>query len=67
MRTATSTAEAVFRQGYDAYQARGLKAVCPYPQDEKVGIWTAGKDAARRRAPAAEAWKDFLAREKRVP
>lgn len=57
-----------FHVGYEHYQARGPLAVCPveFQADKRSGLWTAGKDAARRHIPRAEAWARFRAREEMV-
>ncbi len=63
-----STVESVFRQGYEAYQGKGPNAECPFhlPGDKRIGVWVAGKDAARRRADRTTALRAFIAREKQV-
>ena len=63
------SARAAFRAGYYAYQGAGPKARCPFelPGDKRIGLWVAGKDAARRREPVERAWAAFRAREERVP
>lgn len=61
-------ARSAFRSGYDAYQGAGPKASCPFsgPGDKRIGLWVAGKDAARRRQPLERAWCAFRAREEAV-
>ncbi len=54
--------------GYEAYQGSGPAAVCPWRGrgDKRIGLWTAGKDAARKRTPREKAWGAFRAREMAV-
>lgn len=61
-------ARSAFRTGYDAYQGAGPSAICPWrgTGDKRIGLWTAGKDAARRRRSLDEAWDAFRAREEAV-
>ncbi len=61
-------AESVFSQGYRAYQGAGPNARCPYeaPGDKRIGLWVAGKDAARKRIARDTAWEQFERREKAV-
>ena len=58
----------VYRQGFYAYQGAGPAAICPYrgPGDKRIGLWTAGKDAARRRESVEPAWARFRKREEAV-
>ena len=65
---AWDVARAAFRAGFDAYQGAGPKARCPFdlPGDKRIGVWVAGKDAARRRQPLDRAWRAFRAREEAV-
>lgn len=64
---AWDAAERAFRTGYEAYQVRG-NTQCPWqmPGDKRCGLWTAGKDAARKRLSFKEAWGAFVARERAV-
>lgn len=57
-----------FLVGYEHYQTRGPLAQLPpdFQQDKRAGLWTAGKDAARKRIPRDEAWRRFRAREEAV-
>jgi len=64
---AWEAAERAFRAGYETYQVKG-NAQCPWAgnHDKRIGLWTAGKDAARKRIPVREAWQTFVEREKAV-
>jgi hypothetical protein len=65
---AWEAAERAFRSGYETYQTRG-NTQCPWPTgngDKRIGLWTAGKDAARKRISLGEAWEAFVSREKAV-
>ena len=64
---AWEAAERAFRAGYEAYQARG-NAQCPWQGngDKRIGLWTAGKDAARKRIALQKAWSAFVERERAV-
>lgn len=64
---AWEAAERAFRTGYEAYQARG-NIQCPWQGngDKRIGLWTAGKDAARKRIRLQDAWGAFVEREKAV-
>lgn len=64
---AWEAAERAFRAGYEAYQSRG-NAQCPFQGngDKRIGLWTAGKDAARKRQPLRDAWQAFVNRERAV-
>ena len=61
-------AERAFRTGYESYQARGPLHQCPWSgnYDKRIGLWTAGKDAARKQIPVKRAWDAFVEREKSV-
>lgn len=63
-----SAARRAFIAGYDAYQVLGPRCRCPYTgRDNKcVGLYVAGKDAARNRVPRDKAWRFFRKREERV-
>ena len=65
---AWDVARQAFRAGYEAYAGSGPRAICPFrtPGDKRIGLWTAGKDAARRRLPLERAWCAFRAREEAV-
>ena len=65
---AWDVARAAFRAGFDAYQGIGPAARCPFhlPGDKRIGLWVAGKDAARRRQPLERAWSAFREREEAV-
>ena len=60
-------AERAFRAGFEAYQTRG-NSQCLWQGngDKRIGLWTAGKDAARRSVPLQKAWRAFVEREKAV-
>ena len=64
---AWEAAQRAFRTGYESYQVRG-NAQCPWQGngDKRIGLWTAGKDAARKRIPLERAWNAFVEREKAV-
>lgn len=64
---AWEAAERAFRNGYETYQVRG-NSQCPHQGngDKRIGLWTAGKDAARRRIPLKDAWSAFVERERAV-
>ena len=65
---AWEVARRAFLTGYDAYQGAGPACVCPWrgAGDKRIGLWTAGKDAARRRVPREKAWTAFRDREEAV-
>lgn len=65
---AWEAAQRAFRTGYEHYQARGPHCQSPWqmPGDRRCGLWTAGKDAARKRVPLTEAWEAFVDRERAV-
>ena len=65
---AWEAARRAFLAGYDAYQLQGGRCQSPWqmPGDKRCGLWTAGKDAARRRVPRGKAWDAFRAREEEV-
>ncbi len=64
---AWEAAERAFRAGYEAYQSRGnCQAPWQGNGDKRIGLWTAGKDAARKRIPRDKAWQAFVEREKAV-
>jgi hypothetical protein len=60
-------AERAFRAGFEAYQTRG-NSQCPWQGngDKRIGLWTAGKDAARKRVRLSDAWGAFVNRERAV-
>ncbi len=55
-----------FLVGYEHYQNLGPLCKSPWNNDKRAGLWTAGKDAARKRIPRDEAWRRFRAREEDV-
>ena len=61
-------AERTYLAGYDAYQGHGPRACCPFrlTGDKRIGLWVAGKDAARKRISRTLGWRAFLTREKAV-
>lgn len=61
-------AERAFRTGYEHFQTRGPMARSPWigTGDKRNGLFTAGKDAARRRVPVEKAWSAFRDREEAV-
>ena len=65
---AWDAARRAFLAGYDAFQATGPLTKGPWgqPNDKRCGLWTAGKDAARKRIPREKAWKAFRDREEGV-
>jgi hypothetical protein len=65
---AWEAAERAFRAGYEAYQATGPESKCPWQgnYNKSIGLWTAGKDAARRRISLRQAWVAFVERERAV-
>jgi hypothetical protein len=65
---AWEAARRAFLRGYDDYQIRGGQCQSPWqqPGDKRCGLWTAGKDAARRRVPRSDAWDAFREREMAV-
>jgi hypothetical protein len=64
---AWEAAERAFRAGYETYQVRG-NSQCPWQGngDKRIGLWTAGKDAARKHISFKDAWDAFVEREKAV-
>ena len=62
------SARRAFLAGFDAYQGQGVHAPCPWrgTGDKRIGLWVAGKDAARRRESSERAWTKFRAREEEV-
>ncbi len=65
---AWEAAQRAFRTGYEQYQALGPESKCPWHgnHNKSIGLWTAGKDAARRRIPLQKAWAAFVDRERAV-
>ena len=55
-----------FMVGYEDYQCKGPLCQAPFQADKRAGLWVAGKDAARKRIPRAEAWAMYRKREERV-
>lgn len=61
-------AERAFRAGYEAFQVRGREARYPWggTGDKRIGLFVAGKDAARNHVPVEDAWRAFRRREEAV-
>jgi hypothetical protein len=61
-------ARRAFLTGYESYQGSGPEARCPWTLrgDKRIGLWTAGKDAARRRVSREQSWRAFREREEAV-
>jgi hypothetical protein len=49
----------VLREGFDAYQAAGPFARCPYGADERNGIWVFGKQKAKQGLSFSQACRNF--------
>lgn len=65
---AWEAARRAFLAGYDAFQTSGPLAQCPWgmPGDKRIGLFVAGKDAAKKRIAREKAWGAFRTREETV-
>ncbi|MGH9588302.1 MAG: hypothetical protein ACRD3F_15235 [Acidobacteriaceae bacterium] len=65
---AWDAARRAFMAGYESYQARGPMQHAPWHErgDKRCGLWTAGRDAAKKRVPREHGWEAFRKREEEV-